>query len=64
MTPNHDHATLFVAPADAPEVDAAASTPGPAADDGAEAMLQLRDPFAVRDAVPAEHGTTDRPIRH
>ncbi|MEV4624500.1 hypothetical protein AB0J74_38055 [Asanoa sp. NPDC049573] len=62
MTPNHDHATLFVAPADAPEADAAASTPGPAADDGVEAMRQLRDPFAVQPAPAAT--PADRPIRH
>lgn len=57
MTPDHDHALLFVAPADLAEGDAP-STPGPAADDGAEAMRQLRDPFALQ-PVP-DTGTAGR----
>jgi hypothetical protein len=46
MTPNHDHATLFVASTTAAQrVD----MPSPAAAD-AETMRRLRDPFAIRPA--------------
>jgi hypothetical protein len=49
MTPNHDSATLFVAP---PEPPATGAAPKPRAtvDDGAEAMRRLRHPFAVEQA--------------
>lgn len=47
MTPNHNHATLFVAPRSAPGTEAAGS-PQPAVDGGAETMRRLRHPFAVR----------------
>jgi hypothetical protein len=53
MTPNYDHATLFVAPAEPPAVEAA-EQPRSTVDEGAEAMRRLRHPFAVR---PAQ-GTT------
>ncbi|MFI7602431.1 hypothetical protein [Actinoplanes sp. NPDC049681] len=46
MTPNHDHATLFVAPP-MPPGTAAAVRERPAVDDQGEAMDRLRHPFAV-----------------
>jgi hypothetical protein len=49
MTPNHDHATLFVAPP-APAAVEAAGRHGSTVADGAEAMRRLRHPFAVRPA--------------
>jgi hypothetical protein len=48
MTPTHDHATLFRAPAAAEPT----SRPQPAADGDDGAMRRLRDPFAV-EAVQA-----------
>jgi hypothetical protein len=48
MTPNYDHATLFVPPA----VPRAAGTPRSVVDHGAEAMRKLCHPFAVH-PVPA-----------
>jgi len=46
MTPNHDHASLFVAPPLPPGTEAVVR-PKPAVDRGAEAMRWLRHPFAV-----------------
>ena len=57
MTPSYNHATLFVATSPPAEE----SEPGPPADDGAEAMRKLRDPFKVepaRDAEPAGDAET------
>jgi hypothetical protein len=51
MTPNHDHATLFVAPSE-PSVAGATGGSTPA-DSGTEAMRQLRHPFAIRSGPPA-----------
>ncbi|MFF5289543.1 hypothetical protein [Paractinoplanes globisporus] len=50
MTPNHNHATLFVAPP-ATRGTEAAGRPRSTVDDGAEAMRRLRDPFAVRSLI-------------
>jgi hypothetical protein len=47
MTPNHDHATLFVAPTPPPATGTAGEA-DPAVDHGDEAMRRLRRPFAVR----------------
>ena len=47
MTPNRDHATLFVAPLPPPGAEAVES-PRPTVDDSAEAMRRLRHPFAIR----------------
>jgi len=58
MTPNHDHATLFLAPATRPTVETAVR-PDSAVDNGAAAMRRLRDPFAVRTGpatTPTETG--------
>jgi len=44
MTPNHDHASLFVAP---PSPAEAVGRPQSAVDRGAEAMRWLRHPFAA-----------------
>jgi len=49
MTPNHDHASLFVAPPSPPGAEVA-DRPQSAVDRGAEAMRCLRHPFAVRGA--------------
>lgn len=46
MTPNHDHATLFVAPPRPADTEAAVRAPS-TIDHGAEAMGSLRHPFAV-----------------
>lgn len=57
MTPNHDHATLFLAPS-APS----AARPEPILDDGAAAMRRLRHPFAVptvRATAPTRSGRAD-----
>jgi hypothetical protein len=56
-TPNHDHATLFVAP----PTPAAASTRSPqhTTDDGTEAMERLLHPFTVQPA-PATSTETSR----
>ena len=58
MTPNHDHASLFVAPPSPPGT-AAVGRPSSAVDRGAEAMSWLRHPFAVpgtrHPGRPAEH---------
>ena len=52
MTPNHDHATLFVAPPAPQGTETAGKAPS---DSGhrAEAMLSLRNPFAVPETAPA-----------
>ncbi|MFI5896160.1 hypothetical protein ACIA5D_39275 [Actinoplanes sp. NPDC051513] len=50
MTPNHDHASLFVAPP-APHGAEADGRPQSTVDDGAEAMRRHRDPFAVRSSI-------------
>jgi hypothetical protein len=50
MTPNHDHATLFVAPAASPAGKAGGNSRDmspPAVDGSADAMRRLRHPFAV-----------------
>lgn len=47
MTPNHDHATLFVVARPAAGTEAA-DDPRPPLDEGDEAMSRLRHPFAVR----------------
>ncbi|HWG98176.1 MAG TPA: hypothetical protein VNV66_02385 [Pilimelia sp.] len=50
MTPNHEHATLFVAPAASPAGKAGEeglAVSQPPVDGSAEAMRQLRNPFAV-----------------
>ena len=56
MTPNHDHATLFLAPP-SPSAVETAGKPESAIDSSATAMRRLRDPFAVQPAqgtCPAE----------
>jgi hypothetical protein len=58
MTPNHDHATLFKAAAPPAEEDTGQA--GRVADDGAEAMRALRDPFATH---PADNDSTDETDR-
>ncbi|MEV4534271.1 hypothetical protein AB0J82_10630 [Asanoa sp. NPDC049518] len=55
MTPNHDHASLFLA-ADTPAPEASDEA-GQVAEAGAEAMRQLRDPFAVRPEKTTERVT-------
>lgn len=58
MTPNHDHATLFLAPAVPPAAETA-GRPESTVDSGAAAMRRLRNPFAVqanRATAPAETG--------
>lgn len=57
MTPNHDHASLFLAPP-APPADEAADESGQEAEAGAEAMRRLRDPFAVHTDESAEPAPT------
>ena len=52
MTPNHDHATLFLAPS-APAAVRAAGKPESTVDGGAAAMHRLRHPFAVQAVRPA-----------
>jgi hypothetical protein len=50
MTPNHDHATLFVAPAASPADKADGNSPDasqPTVDDTPDAMRRLRQPFAI-----------------
>lgn len=47
MTPNRDHATLFVVPLPPPDAEAVGS-PRSTVDNSAEAMRRLRHPFAVR----------------
>jgi hypothetical protein len=49
MAPNHDHATLFVAPP-APRASESTGKTESAVDDGADAMRRLRHPFAIRSA--------------
>lgn len=46
MTPNHDHATLFLAPS-APPRDEARSRPRRTVRDDAETMRRLRHPFTI-----------------
>jgi hypothetical protein len=55
MTPNHDHATLFVAPP-TPPTAGERSGPQPVADDGTEAMERLLHPFTI---PPAQTTATD-----
>ena len=60
MTPNHDHATLFVAPRPAPGSETT-GTEQPAVDEGADEMRRLRHPFEAHEASdlpghPPEHG--------
>jgi hypothetical protein len=58
MTPNHDHATLFVAPPAAPEKEVP-GRPQSTVDHGAEAMRSLREPFVVPEAEePATTSTS------
>jgi len=52
MAPNYDHGTLFLAPPPPPGTEAD-GVPNTTVDDGAEAMHRLRQPFAVRQAPPA-----------
>jgi hypothetical protein len=50
MTPNHDHATLFVAPTALPAGKAGGDSMDvsqPTVDGSADAMRRLRHPFAV-----------------
>ncbi len=54
--PNHDHASLFLA-ADGPAAAEPVEEPGQVAESGAEAMRQLRDPFAVKSTPTAEDAT-------
>jgi len=54
--PNHDHASLFLA-ADGPAAADPAEEPGQVPESGAEAMRQLRDPFAVQSTPTAEDAT-------
>ncbi|GIF62509.1 hypothetical protein Ais01nite_05440 [Asanoa ishikariensis] len=52
MTTNHDHASLFRA-ADGPAAESVEDA-GQVAEAGAEAMRQLRDPFAVQPPATPE----------
>jgi hypothetical protein len=50
MTPNHDHETLFVAPAAAPAGKTGSNSPDtsqPTVDETPDAMRRLRHPFAT-----------------
>jgi hypothetical protein len=59
MTPNHDHATLFLAPPAPPEADGRSQR---TADSGTEALRQLRHPFSVQSARAT--GTTTAAPSH
>ena len=54
MTPNHDHASLFVAPPSVPGTEAV-GRPQSAVDRGAEAMRWLRHPFTAPSAQTQGH---------
>jgi hypothetical protein len=57
MTPNHDHATLFVAPPTPPTANDR-NGPRHTADDGTEAMERLLHPFTVQPAQTTETDTS------
>jgi hypothetical protein len=66
MTVNHDHALLFVTPSAPPAVQAivaAAGRPAATVNSGAEAMVRLRNPFAVQPTPSAQDGRSTHPAR-
>ncbi|GAB1691008.1 hypothetical protein KRM28CT15_28110 [Krasilnikovia sp. M28-CT-15] len=59
MKPSHEHAILFLAPSATPAGETA-DKPGPAVDDGFEAMRKLRHPFT---ALPVPVTASTAPAR-